>query len=133
MDAAITHRDGDGPQDDEAWEDSQVDRATAMLRLLTRDRSSRPEPPQPDPAEWGARRAVARSIDDTTASVSIYLFDNYWRAREAEERLRDAAPPGRVAVVEVNGPLMLWATAEAQDGDGAEVLDHVQSMFAGDE
>lgn len=124
--------DGDDVRD-AAWRSTQIERATAILHLLTRDTASHPVAPDPDAAEWGARAAVARAVEGSSALIGIYLFDGYWQAREIETRLAECPPEGKVAVTDVNGPLLLWATADEADADGGALLFDVQSSFAGDE
>lgn len=108
-------------------------RARAVLDALADGAAVRDVPPDPEPPAWGARSAVASAWDTNSVVARVYVFDSYGDARAVEDRLADSAMGGRVGVTGVNGPLLLWATADADDPAGSELLIDLQSAFAGEE
>ncbi|MEO7125113.1 MAG: hypothetical protein ABI382_05700 [Nakamurella sp.] len=114
----------------------RADRALAVLTAILGNSPTRPVTAEPDAAAWGALVAVAAAGSDSSMVARVYVFDSYWEARAVEDRLAaDAAGQlqGQASVSGVNGPLLLWATADAADNAAVNLLGNLRSAFAGDE
>jgi len=91
-------------------------------------------PPEPTAEEVGARDAVSYRWPDVAASVNVYLFDDYADADTAQAGLLAGTDRDLIEVVStVNGPLLLWAMAPADDEDGKAHIEGLNGRFAGRE
>lgn len=108
-------------------------RAQALLGITTGSAQAEPVEPEPAPDDWGSNGAMAYRWPATTAVASVYVFDTYWDAREVEKKLRARPEGAQRGVTTVNGPLLLWATADSDDADGVALIKKLRSSFAGKE
>lgn len=91
-------------------------------------------PAEPTADEVGALDAVSYRWPDVAASVNVYLFSGYDDADAAESELLDGTDRDLIHVVStVNGSLLLWAMAPADDEDGKARIAGLASGFAGRE
>jgi hypothetical protein len=111
----------------------QHDRILALLRLRD-DREVRQSDPVPDAEDIGALDGLGLDWPGEEAHVSVYLFDGYAAAAEAQARLRGyAAEADLTAETTINGGLLLWAVAPSADERANERIRGLKSRFAGKE
>jgi hypothetical protein len=85
-------------------------------------------------AELGAAGAVGFRWPGNAAAVNVYVFGDYWGADSAEATLLKSIDRDAVAVQStVNGGLLLWATAPADDDAARARIKGLASRFAGQE
>jgi hypothetical protein len=89
--------------------------------------------PSPAPSAVGAGSGVGYAWKSAGVAASVYLFDSYDEASAAETRLRAEAEPSRAVAGTVNGPLLMWATAAADDPEAGKLLRQLRQSFAGRE
>jgi len=88
----------------------------------------------PTAEDLDALDAIGFDWDGEQAHISVYEFDDYDDAVEAQERLQGYAAQTDLAVVTtVNGDLLLWATAPNDDEGALRRIDGLASSFAGRE
>ncbi|NMO14932.1 hypothetical protein HPC49_04490 [Pyxidicoccus fallax] len=114
-------------------DDSHLGRAEALVRRGAGGEEVLPAEPAPSVRDIGARAGFGRAWTSTSVRASVYLFDSHDEASAAEAQLEAQAPAGRQVAGTVNGPLLLWATADATDEAGEAVIERLLSSFAGDE
>lgn len=78
--------------------------------------------------DLGADDVVTGTSEDGTVSATVYVFDDWEDARDAEARLLDSEPELRVST---NGSLLL--TVRAIGDDAEDAVSAVLEGFAGDE
>lgn len=109
------------------------DRILALLGLRN-DPAVRETDAVPDADDLGAIGGLGLDWPGEEAHVSVYLFDGYTDAAQAQERLRAYAAETDLTVeTTVNGGLLLWAVAPGGDEVAAARIDGLASSFAGDE
>lgn len=112
---------------------AQRGRILALLRL-TDDPDVRETDAVPTAEDLDAVGAIAFDWDGEQAHISVYEFDDYAEAAEAQERLQGYAAQTDLAVATtVNGDLLLWATAPNGDAGALRRIDGLASSFAGRE
>ncbi len=108
-------------------------RILALLRL-TNDPDVQEADAVPTAEDLDALDAIGFDWDGEQAHISVYEFDDYDDAVEAQERLQGYAAQTDLAVVTtVNGDLLLWATAPNDDEGALRRIDGLASSFAGRE
>lgn len=109
------------------------DRILALLGL-TNDRDVRDTDAVPAGEDLGAGDALGLDWPDGQAHVSVYLFSDYADAAAAQERLRGYAGQTDLTVeTAVNGDLLLWAVAPADDAAAVARIDGLGGSFSGRE
>ncbi|WP_148712790.1 hypothetical protein [Corallococcus sp. AB030] len=108
-------------------------RGEALLRHGTGSDVVLPAEPVPIAQELGALAGFGQTWTSCSARASVYLFDSYGDATTADARLRKQVPEGKHGAVTVNGDWLIWATADATDEAGRDVIERVVSAFAGEE
>lgn len=123
--------------DDEGWDamtllERERERAAALLRITESD------PVQTttgwvDPAEVGALDAYGYAWPDSAARLTVLIFPSYEAAVDAAAGLPAGVPGEWETRVTMNGALLLWATAPADDTAAVEQIVQLSSWFAGEE
>ncbi|RKG90775.1 hypothetical protein D7W82_02575 [Corallococcus sp. CA049B] len=108
-------------------------RGEALLRHGTGGDAVVPAEPVPAVQELGALAGFGQAWTSCSARASVYLFDGYAEASAAEVRLKKQVPEGKQGSGTVNGDWLIWATADAKDEAGRDVIERVVSSFAGEE
>lgn len=108
-------------------------RGEALLRHGTGRDPVRPAEPEPAVQDLGAQAGFGQAWTSSSARASVYLFDSYDEANTAQVRLMKQVPEGKQGAGTVNGDWLVWATADATDEAGREVIERVVSSFAGEE
>ncbi|RKI60810.1 hypothetical protein D7X55_23895 [Corallococcus sp. AB049A] len=108
-------------------------RGEALLRHGTGGDAVRSAEPAPAIQELGALAGFGQDWTSCSARASVYLFDSYAEASTAQVRLMKQVPEGKQGRGTVNGDWLIWATADATDEAGRDVIERVVSAFAGEE
>lgn len=118
-------------------EEKYQQRAGSLLGLRRYGDDVTETDPSPAPSAIGARSGAGYAWSSTAVVASVYLFDSYDEASAAETRMRGEADAqdgaSRAVAGSVNGPLLLWATAEADDPEAGRLLRQLRQSFAGRE
>ena len=108
-------------------------RGEALLRHGTGSDAVRSANPVPAVQDLGASAGFGQAWTSCSARASVYLFDGYAEASTAQVRLMKQVPEGKQGMGTVNGDWLIWATADATDEAGRDVIERVVSAFAGEE
>ncbi|AFE05181.1 hypothetical protein COCOR_03362 [Corallococcus coralloides DSM 2259] len=108
-------------------------RGEVLLRHGTGSDAVVPAEPAPAVQELGALAGFGQAWTSCSARASVYLFDSYDEAGAAEVRLKKQVREGKHGAGTINGNWMIWATADATDEAGRDVIERVVSTFAGEE
>ena len=112
----------------------QTHRRIVALLGVRADSAADAVEPAPSAADVKAVSAVAYRWIDSSARATVYAFDSYRSADAAEAGLRASASAAELTTrSSVNGSLLFWGTADADDERGALRLDDLASRFAGKE
>ena len=112
---------------------AQRGRILALLRL-TDDPDLKETDAVPTAEDVDAVDAIAFDWAGEQAHITVYEFDDYADASQAQERLQAyAAQTGLVVATTVNGDLLLWATAPGGDERALGRIEGLASSFAGRE
>ncbi|WP_223645632.1 hypothetical protein [Corallococcus sp. EGB] len=114
-------------------DDPSLKRGEALLRHGTGRDAVLPAEPAPAVQDLGARAGFGQTWTACSARASVYLFDGYDEASHAQVRLMKQVPEGKQGAGTVNGDWLVWATADATDEAGRDVIERVVSAFAGEE
>jgi len=107
-------------------------RISALLNLAD-GRAFSEIDPQPSAAELGAAGAIAYEWADQPIRATVYEFGDYWQAAEAQAALTSRRASSGEARTSVNGGLLLWLVAGADDPAALSRLDEIVGAFAGEE
>jgi hypothetical protein len=107
-------------------------RAEVLLGLRHQEDEILPADANPSPAALGAQAGLGYAWKSSSVRASVYLFDSYDNASAAEKRLQ-ADPPGDQVASTINGPLLMWATADRDDDGAGDILLQLRESFAGRE
>jgi len=111
----------------------QRGRVLALLGL-THDADLQETDPVPTAEDVDALDAIAFDWDGEQAHVTVYEFEDYDDATQAQQQLQGfAAQTGLAVVTTVNGDLLLWATAPGDDDRARARIDGLAESFAGRE
>jgi len=112
---------------------AQRGRILALLRL-TDDPDVKETDAVPTAEDLDAVDAIGFDWDGEQAHISVYEFDDYAEAAEAQERLQGyAEQTDLVVATTINGDLLLWATAPSEDEQARRRIDGLAGSFAGRE
>lgn len=81
----------------------------------------------------GASAALAYAWQDYSLLATVYQFDDYATASAAEKQLQASALSDQQHASTVNGNLLLWMVAAADDAAATPLLSQLVSSFAGQE
>lgn len=115
---------------------SLTDQRSRVLALLglTQDPDVQQTDPVPTAEDVDALDAIAFDWPGEQAHVTVLEFDDYDEAEAAQQQLRGLAGQTDLVVeTTVNGDLLLWATAPADDARARARIDGLAQSFAGRE
>lgn len=112
---------------------SEQARMRGLLRISGFGDSATAVDPDPRPGDVEADHAIAYRLAPTGVIAAVYSFFDTDDMDAGERALLGGTPAGRKAVTTSNGTMLLYATGDADDADAVDLLDMLQSNFAGRE
>jgi hypothetical protein len=118
--------------------ETQLKRCRALLRLERAEVELKETAPDRDPASLGALGGTGFEAKDPDVRVSVYVFEDWSKHREATEQLMRNMPKddGVRILHSTNGPMLFFGYARIDGPKGREAkyrLSGIASAFAGDE
>ncbi len=114
--------------------DEHRGRIRALLGIRASGEAVQEISAEPAADEVGASGAVAYQWDAPPVRAHVYLFERAADAEAAEDHLHaDLDHPSVTTASTLNGRLLLWAMALADDPEGVRLLNELRSRFAGRE
>lgn len=122
----------------ESLVEQQLARLSALLSEERAGPGLNPAAPEIPAAEVGALHAVGYQARKPDVQVTVYVFDDSNRRREAATRLQSLHSAEKDIYVRTtqNGPMLFFAHTHIGGRKGREAeyrLDRILSAFAGDE
>ncbi len=114
------------------FSDDELSRIQALLGLDGRPGAIAAESDPPIEAV-DAVDGISYRWPDSASRVSVYEFDDYAAASTIGQQLTAAADDSSKVVTTVNGELLLWATAPADDAEAVDTIIDLAGSFAGRE
>lgn len=105
----------------------------ALLRISEFGDAVTPVDPDPRPGDVEAEHALAYRFAPTGVIAAVYSFFDAEDMAVGERALQSYTPQGRTAVTTSNGTLLLYATGDTGDAESVELMQTLQSNFAGRE
>ena len=117
---------------DDQWRDRELQRAEALVGPEWSGLQLEHRPASPRPEDIGAVTGFGLAMADPQLQASVFLFDAWGQGRDAGRALQEMTDgDGYRAATALNGALMLFAVADADDPASVAALDQLIGAFSG--